>query len=111
MAEVVQLKNVAKFYHTPEGETEALKDISFSVCENEFVSVIGPSGCGKSTVLSIIAGLEKPSGGNVKINGSGTVGYMLQQDHLFPWLTVMENALLGLKIRREENKNSKKTRG
>ena len=108
MAEVVQLKNVAKFYHTPEGETEALKDISFSVCENEFVSVIGPSGCGKSKVLSSIAGLEKPSGGNVKINGSGTVGYMLQQDHLFPWLTVMENALLGLKIRREENKNSKK---
>ena len=91
MAEVVVLNNLSKFYHTPGGETEALRDISFSVREKEFISIIGPSGCGKSTVLSIIAGLEKPSSGHVTIlskNNKTDIGYMLQQDHLFPWLTV-----------------------
>ncbi len=105
MAEVVKLKNLSKFYHTPSGETEALRDINFSVDQREFVSIIGPSGCGKSTILSIIADLEKPSGGEVIINSEGNKqGYMLQQDHLFPWLTVKQNALLGLDIRKEKTK-------
>ncbi len=109
MAEVVSLKNLSKFYHTPTGETEALRDINFSVAEKEFVSIIGPSGCGKSTVLSIIADLEKPSGGKVEINSADNnpnIGYMLQQDHLFPWLTVRQNALLGLEIRKEKTKEA-----
>lgn len=109
MAEVVVLKNLSKFYHTSSGETEALKDINFSVAEKEFVSIIGPSGCGKSTILSIIAGLEKPSGGVVNIlsgNSKSHIGYMLQQDHLFPWLTVRKNALLGLDIRKERTKEA-----
>ncbi len=109
MAEVVTLKNLSKFYHTPSGETEALRDITFSVAQKEFVSIIGPSGCGKSTVLSIIAGLEKPSGGQVTIasgNNKTHIGYMLQQDHLFPWLTVRQNTLLGLDIRKEKTKDS-----
>lgn len=101
MAEVVTLKNIAKFYHTPQRETEALRNISFSVNDNEFVSIIGPSGCGKSTVLSIIAGLEKESGGQI-ISDGARIGYMLQQDHLFPWLTVRQNTLLGLDIRKEK---------
>lgn len=111
MTEVVRLEDISKFYHTKSGETQALKDINFTVAENEFVSIIGPSGCGKSTILSIIAGLEKPSGGTVYINGEATenkihahIGYMLQQDHLFPWLTVKQNALLGLDIRHEKTK-------
>ncbi len=111
MAEVVMLKNLSKFYHTPGGETEALRDINFSVAEKEFVSIIGPSGCGKSTILSIIAGLEKPSGGQVTIlsgNNKTDIGYMLQQDHLFPWLTVRQNALLGLDIRKEKTKETEK---
>ena len=109
MAEVVVLNNLSKFYLTPGGETEALRDISFSVREKEFISIIGPSGCGKSTVLSIIAGLEKPSSGQVTIlskNNKTDIGYMLQQDHLFPWLTVRQNALLGLDIRKEKTKES-----
>ena len=103
MAEVVKLTNIRKFYHTQSGETEALRNICFSVDEKEFVSIIGPSGCGKSTVLSIIAGLEKPSGGIVTIGDkkNSKIGYMLQQDHLFPWLTVRQNALLGLDILKE----------
>lgn len=109
MAEVVTLKNLSKFYHTPSGETEALRDINFSVSEKEFVSIIGPSGCGKSTVLSIIAGLEKPTDGQIKIlsgNNKTDIGYMLQQDHLFPWLTVRHNTLLGLDIRKERTKDA-----
>lgn len=111
MATVVKLNNVSKTYHTPDGETEALKNIVFSVDKKDFVSVIGPSGCGKSTVLSLIAGLEKPSKGEILINGKppreNSVGYMLQQDHLFPWLTVTENVLLGLEIQKKKTKESK----
>ncbi len=113
MAEVLRLQNISKFYHTKNSETQALKSVSFTVEENEFVSIIGPSGCGKSTVLSIIAGLERPSGGSIYINGEKAdgktcrhIGYMLQQDHLFPWLTVKQNAVLGLEIRHEKNKKT-----
>ena len=96
-------------YHTLKGETEALKDINFSINEGEFVSIVGPSGCGKSTVLNIIAGLLKPSSGTVYVDGtecnviSKKVGYMFQRDHLFEWLTVWENVALGLKIQHKLN--------
>ena len=109
MAAVVTLKNISKFYHTENGETEALRSIDITVEEKEFVSIIGPSGCGKSTVLSIIAGLEEKSGGSLLINagkGKAPIGYMLQQDHLFPWLTVRQNAFLGLDIRKERTKEA-----
>ena len=59
MKEVLKLKDISKIYQAKNGEIEALKNISFSVNEGEFVSIIGPSGCGKSTLLSIIAGLEE----------------------------------------------------
>ena len=59
MKEVLKLKDISKVYQAKNGEIEALKKISFSVHEGEFVSMIGPSGCGKSTLLSIIAGLEE----------------------------------------------------
>ena len=102
MADVLRLQNVSKFYHTKEGETQALENISFSAGENEFISIIGPSGCGKSTILSIIAGLVKKSSGSIFIGEKevedkvhSSLGYMLQQDHSFPWLTVKENAYLG----------------
>lgn len=61
MKEVLKVQNVSKKYQADNGEVEALKDISFSINEGEFVSIIGPSGCGKSTILSIIAGLEEKS--------------------------------------------------
>jgi NitT/TauT family transport system ATP-binding protein len=106
MAEVVTLKNITKLYHTPLRETEALRDISFSVHKKEFISIIGPSGCGKSTVLSIIAGLESASGGQVISCDSSRIGYMLQQDHLFPWLSVRQNTFLGLDIRKQKTKDA-----
>ena len=68
------------------------------------MSVVGPSGCGKSTLFNLIAGLDRPDRGEIRINEriangeSGLVGYMPQKDLLFPWLTVLDNATLGLEI-------------
>lgn len=104
MEPILELKNINYAYHTMEGETRALRDISFSVASGEFVAIVGPSGCGKSTLLSIICGLLEPEKGLIKINGNylkeGTanIGYMLQHDHLLEWRTVYENVLLGLEI-------------
>lgn len=104
-APLVRVDGVNMNYHTPAGETPALENISFSVMPGEFVAIVGPSGCGKSTILSLIAGLISPSSGEIYICGqpvggktSPLVGYMLQHDHLFPWCSVWDNVLLGLKI-------------
>jgi len=103
---MVSLKDVSFNYHTLDGETEALKNISFDVYEGEFIGIIGPSGCGKSTLLSIISGLLKPSYGSVEVNGK--IGYMLQKDHLFEWRNIWQNALLGLEIQKSLTEESKK---
>ena len=100
----VELRDVGLRYFGREGETEALKGISLAVAPGEFVAIIGPSGCGKSTLLSLISGLFAPTEGSVLIDGrpvSGPnrkVGYMLQQDYLFEWRTILENAVLGAEI-------------
>ncbi len=67
MKEVLKIKNISKKYQAKNGEINALDNISFTVSEGEFVSIIGPSGCGKSTLLSIIAGLEEKTEGEVYI--------------------------------------------
>jgi len=97
MKEVLKVNNISKKYQAENGEVEALKDISFSIYEGEFVSLIGPSGCGKSTILSIIAGLEEKNSGQIQIDGQ--IGYMLQKDSLLEWLTIYKNVLFGLEIR------------
>lgn len=105
----LNLEHVSHLYFTKKGYTRALNDISLSIKEGEFVSLLGPSGCGKSTILSIIAGIIKQSTGTIRLQGkpinesSLAIGYMLQQDYLFPWKTIMENVLLGPKI---YNKNT-----
>ena len=96
MKEVLKVKNISKIYQAENGEVEAVRDVSFSVEEGEFVSLIGPSGCGKSTVLSIIAGLEEKTSGDIEIDGQ--IGYMLQKDSLLEWLTIYKNVLFGLEI-------------
>lgn len=109
----VELSQVEMTYHTLEGETQALKDFSLQVHDREFISLVGPSGCGKSTVLSLIAGLLRPTGGRVLIDGtqvdgpSPKIGYMLQQDYLFEWRTILHNAALGLEIRGRKKGNWK----
>ena len=113
MNEILTLDNISLSYHTREGETEALRSISFGVGRGEFVAIVGPSGCGKTTILSVVAGLLKPTAGTVTLDGrtvsapGADVGYMLQKDTLFEWLTISKNVELGLKIQKkltEENK-------
>jgi NitT/TauT family transport system ATP-binding protein len=100
----VELRDLNMRYFSLEGEIEALKDITFSVAAGEFVAIIGQSGCGKSTLLSLISGVLKPTAGAVLVDGKPVggpnrkVGYMLQQDYLFEWRTILENAVLGAEI-------------
>ncbi|AVP66107.1 ABC transporter ATP-binding protein [Clostridium sporogenes] len=111
----VIVENIFMNYHSLKGSTPALKDISFSIEEGEFVSIVGPSGCGKSTLLNIIAGLIPQSSGDIYIDGekqksiSPKIGYMFQKDHLFNWLTVLDNITLGLKIQHKLNSERKET--
>jgi NitT/TauT family transport system ATP-binding protein len=84
---------------------DAVGDISFQVQPGSFTSIVGPSGCGKSTLLNLIAGLEPPTAGEIKIFGESLKGinrratYMFQQDALLPWKTVLDNIQLGLRFR------------
>ncbi len=99
MSNLLTISNLQKKYYDLKGEIEAIANLNFSVKDKEFLSIIGPSGCGKSTILSILSGLETKTSGHVKYNKDNPkIGYMLQTDSLFPWLTVLENCLLGLKI-------------
>ena len=94
---MIHLQHAAFVYQAPDGEVEALRDVSFDVAEGEFCSIVGPSGCGKSTLLSALAGLEPLSGGGP----SRKVGFMPQRDQLFEWRTIRDNVTLGLAIRHE----------
>lgn len=97
---ILTCSNVCFSYHNLKGETQALSNISFQIEKGEFAAIVGPSGCGKSTLLSLIAGLSKPEQGeiNLHISDRKKIGYMLQQDHLFEWRTIMKNILLGPEI-------------
>ena len=91
---MIHLLHAAFVYQAPDGEVEALRDVSLDVEEGEFCSIVGPSGCGKSTLLSALAGLEPLTGGEIAVDGeavrgpSPRVGFMPQQDQLFPWQTM-----------------------
>ncbi|WP_440708107.1 ABC transporter ATP-binding protein [Herbiconiux sp. YIM B11900] len=101
----IQLVGLQKEFDLGGGESRhVVDDVSFSVQPGEFVAVIGPSGCGKSTMFNIIAGLELPDAGEVRVDGQNAVGqrehfaYMPQKDLLFPWRTIVENGALGLEV-------------
>lgn len=114
MEPILKLTGIHYAYHSFEGETKALSDISFSVAPGEFTAIVGPSGCGKSTLLSLISGLLNPEEGEITLCGKPlsenavNVGYMLQHDHLFEWRTVYRNVLLGLEIQHKLDAASKK---
>lgn len=114
MEPMLELYNVGYIYHTIAGETVALRNISFSVNQGEFISIVGPSGCGKSTLLNIIAGLLPLTSGECLINGkscdqsSGSIGYMLQKDHLLEWRTIYKNITLGLEIQKKLTAGAKR---
>ena len=103
---LINITNLSKTYHTKEKEILSIDDISLDINESEILSIVGPSGCGKSTLLNILTNLESPSKGEIRENKALIIGYMMQNDALLPWLTVRNNALLGLKLQHkldEEN--------
>lgn len=103
MNKILEIKNLKKSYHTRTSETLAVENFSYSLSNGEFVAIVGPSGCGKSTILSILCGLEKKSDGEIILKNGCKIGYMLQQDSLFPFRTILDNCLLGLEINHERN--------
>ena len=107
MQKAIEVTNLCKRY-----SQEVLKNFSLSVNEGEMVVLLGESGCGKSTVLNLIAGLLTPEQGQITLQGLPrehsvlSIGYMLQKDHLFEWLTIYENVLLGLEIQKKKSKKA-----
>lgn len=96
---ILSFNDVGYTYHTKDGETNAVEHMSFGVERGEFVALIGPSGCGKTTILSLTAGLLKPSHGEI-LRENAEFGYMLQRDALFPWRTVEGNIFLPLEVKK-----------
>ena len=105
---LLEIEKLSKNYYDLKSEIPAIKDVSFDIYDKEFISVVGPSGCGKSTLLSILANIEEKTNGNIKWNKKNIViGYMLQSDSLFPWRTILENAMIGLEIKKKVTKENK----
>lgn len=102
---LLEISNLVKNFHTDENIITAVDGFSLNVNKGEFIALVGPSGCGKSTILSMIAGLIKPSEGYFKFDGDIVSGYMLQEDELLPYRTILNNALLGLEIKNKKKAN------
>lgn len=114
MTPKLEVCGVSYAYHSLEGETMALSNISFTVDNGEFIAIVGPSGCGKSTLLSLLSGLLNLEEGDILVDGiplgkaDSNIGYMLQKDHLFEWRDIFSNTALGLEIQHKLNAKSKK---
>lgn len=107
MKDILKISHLKKNYHTLKEEICAVKDISFSVNKGEFISIVGPSGCGKSTVLSILSGLYSKSDGEIIMDDNTSIAYMLQEDCLLPFRTILDNCLIGLEVTGKLNKESR----
>ena len=112
MKSILTFKDVKYFYQTKKDEIFALDNINFDIKEQDFVSLVGPSGCGKTTILSLTAGLFKPSSGKILLDGeehidTKKIGYMFQKDFLFEWRSVWKNITLGLEIQKPKNLDEK----
>jgi NitT/TauT family transport system ATP-binding protein len=101
---ILEVDKLRKEFDSSHGRHVAISEISFEVRRREFVCVLGPSGCGKSTLIRILAGLDFPTGGDVRLDGhtvrgpGSDRGMVFQGYTLFPWLTVKQNVMFGLKV-------------
>ncbi|WP_055586814.1 ABC transporter ATP-binding protein [Peterkaempfera griseoplana] len=102
----IELVGATKRFRTPSGGVHtAVRDLDLTVRQGEFVAVVGPTGCGKSTTLTLVSGLEEPSEGEVRVQGAPVdgigreVGFVFQQDAVFPWRTVLSNVMAGPRFR------------
>lgn len=115
---VIELKDVDKFYGKGDARVEALKDINFEANSGEVVLIMGPSGAGKSTFLTIAGSLQKPTNGQVIIDGQditkfsnkesnqlrlNKIGFVLQAYNLVPFLTVHDQFVLVDKVKKQDN--------
>lgn len=103
---ILKVKNLKKNYHTKNEEIKAVENISFDLKQGEFISIVGPSGCGKSTILSMLCNLLNKSGGKVNLYNNTNIGYMLQEDNLLDFRTILDNCLIGLEIKKNLNKKN-----
>ncbi|MDD3453810.1 MAG: ABC transporter ATP-binding protein [Bacilli bacterium] len=101
MKNILSIKNLRKTYHTKNDEIVAVENFSYDFKEGNIIAIVGPSGCGKSTILNIIGNLINKSDGELIFNDDCKIGYMLQEDCLFPFRTIIKNCLLGLEIKKE----------
>ncbi|MGH3682253.1 MAG: ABC transporter ATP-binding protein, partial [Natronosporangium sp.] len=101
---MIQLTGVSQTFHGRQGRVDALADIDLTVAEHEFVTLVGRSGCGKSTLLRLIAGLLRPTAGEIRLAGepvtrpSPQVSMMFQRPALLPWRSVLDNVLLPVEM-------------
>jgi NitT/TauT family transport system ATP-binding protein len=109
----VHVEGVGKIFRTVSGQqVPALAPLDLSIGEGEFVSVVGPSGCGKTTLLRILAGIESPSSGTVRIGGAAStgpradVGTVFQRAELLEWRTILANIMLPVEIQRRPRKRA-----
>jgi NitT/TauT family transport system ATP-binding protein len=115
MSGVVEFSKVGLVYPSAEGTVEAVREVSFSIADGEFVALIGPSGCGKSSLLKLALGLEGSSAGAIRISGHEVVGprpdvgVVFQSPVLLPWRTVLANVLLPADILRLDRHAAEKT--
>lgn len=103
---LIKINNLSHTYHTPTKEINSIKDINLTIKQGEIISIVGPSGCGKSTLLNILTKLLKETHGQIIEYDNLNIGYMMQDDALLPWLTVLDNSTLGLKLQNNLNKET-----
>ena len=102
--EIIAFEGVGKTFVQKNAETVATRDVNVRIGEGEIVAIVGPSGCGKTTMLNLVAGLLRPTTGEVRYRGAciaainGRTGYMTQSDHLLPWRDVANNIAVPLEI-------------
>lgn len=107
MQKLLEIKNISKTFNTLNGEINAIKSISFDVNNEDFIAIVGSSGCGKSTLLNIISGLLEKTNGTIKFyKENPIIGYMLQEDALLPYLNILDNATLGLSLKKIKTKEN-----
>lgn len=107
MNNILTINNLSKNYYTKEKEILAIDNISLNIKENSITAIVGPSGCGKSTLLNIIGSLDNKTKGEIIFNkDKNKIGYMFQTDCLFPWLNILDNCLIGLKIEKKLTKEN-----
>lgn len=104
--EMISVNDLSLVFPSPDGEVNALSNVNLSIKQGDFVSFIGPSGCGKTTLLRVIADLEHPTAGSLKVNGTSAqdarlnrlYGYVFQAPGLLPWRNIRDNCALPMEI-------------